>query len=130
MRNTPQITAGAEGALARFVRGLSGAAARGPRLTIVLWLLLVAACVMAGASVGTKSLTDAQTGVGESARADALIARAGLTRPAEESILVRSASAASTGSAVRTLEAKLHAVPQVGAIHGPGDTPALSRAGG
>jgi RND superfamily putative drug exporter len=95
-----------------------------------LWLLLVAACVFAGASVGTKSLNNSQTGVGESARADALIAAAHLTQPAQENILLRSASAARTESAVRALEARLHDVPDAGAVHGPNDTPALSQAGG
>jgi hypothetical protein len=99
-------------------------------MTISLWLLFVAACVVAGASVGTKSLTNAETGVGESARADAIVAEAHLTRPAQENILVQSTSAAGAQSAVGALERKLHAVAQVAAIHGPNDTPALSRAGG
>ena len=130
MRNTLHITSPSDGALARVIRRLSGAATRRPRLTICLWLLLVAACVVAGASAGTKRLTDAQTGVGESARADAIVAAAHLTRPAQENILVRSASAATTNSAVRALEVRLRAVSEVGAVHGPADTPALSRAGG
>jgi uncharacterized membrane protein YdfJ with MMPL/SSD domain len=130
MRNSPDISSAPDGPLARVVSRLSGAAAQRPRLTISLWLLLVAACIMAGASVGTRSLTNAQTGVGESARADAIVTDAHLTRPAQENILVRSASAASTGSAVRALETRLHALAEVGAIHGPEDTPALSRAGG
>lgn len=130
MRTTHHISPASDGALACAVRRLSRTAARRPGLTISLWLLFVAACVVAGATVGTKSLTNAQTGVGESARADAIIAAAHLTRPGQENILVRSASAASTQSAVRALEVKLRAVAQVGAIHGPTDTPALSQAGG
>jgi RND superfamily putative drug exporter len=119
-----------DGALARTVQRISRAAARRPRLTIVMWLLLVAACVMAGASVGTKHLSHAQTGVGESARASAMIARADLTRPAQESILVRSGSAATTASAARALEARLSVVPEAAAIHGPDNAPTLSKAGG
>ncbi|HTX30106.1 MAG TPA: MMPL family transporter [Solirubrobacteraceae bacterium] len=130
MANSPHISPPSDGALARGVQRISRAAARRPKLTIGLWLLLVAACVMAGSSVGTKSLTNSQQGVGESAHADAIIAAAHLTRPAEESILIQSPSAAGTTSAVRALEARLAAVPQVAAVHGPNDTPALSQAGG
>jgi uncharacterized membrane protein YdfJ with MMPL/SSD domain len=129
MPNTHSISS-PDGTLARVVQRISRAAARRPRLTIVVWLLFVVACVMAGASVGTRQLTNTQTGVGESARAQAIISRAHLTRPAHENILVRSPSAATTGSTVRALEARLRAVPQVGAINGPDTTPALSRAGG
>ncbi len=130
MPNQAHISTLSDGALARVVRRLSRAAARRPLLTIALWLLLVAGCVIAGMSAGTKQLTNAQTGVGESARADAIVAKAHLTRPAQESILVRSASAATTESAVRALETRLRAVPQVAAIHGPANTAALSKAGG
>jgi hypothetical protein len=130
MPNSPHLSPAADGALARGVRRLSRAAARRPRLTISAWLLLVAACVIAGGSAGTKSLTDAQTGVGESARADAIIARAHLTRPPQENILVSSTSAVDTEAAVRALELRLRAVGQVGAVHGPNDAPALSRPGG
>ncbi len=130
MPNPAPISTLSDGALARVVRRLSRAAARRPRITIALWLLLVAACVMAGMTAGTKQLTNAQSGVGESARADAIVAQAHLTRPAQESILVRSAGAARTESAVRALEARLRAVPQVRAIHDPDNAPALSKAGG
>src|SRR5579859_4580289 len=129
MPNTHSIS-DPDDALARTVQRISGAAARRPRLTIALWLLLVAACVMAGASVGMRQLTHGQTGVGESAHADAIIIRAPLKRPAQENILVRSASAARTASAVRALESRLRSLPQAGAVHGPDNTPALSRAGG
>ncbi len=102
---------------------VSGAATRRPRITIALWLLLVAACVMAGASAGTKTLTNSQAGVGESGRANALVSAAHLDRPAQESILVRSASTATTEGAVQALERSLHAVPQVAGV-------ALSRGSG
>lgn len=130
MRNPSHIPVTSDGLLGRAVRRASRASTRRPGLTICLWLLLVVACVMAGASVGTKSLSNSQTGVGESARADAIIAAAHLTRPAQENILVQSASATATQSAVHALEAKLERVSQVAAIRGPNDAPALSKAGG
>jgi uncharacterized membrane protein YdfJ with MMPL/SSD domain len=126
----PSLTSHSDGALARGVRRVSGAAARHPGTTIVLWLLLVVACVMAGAASGTKSLSNSQSGVGESARADALVDKAHLKRAAVESVLVRSPTSASTGAAVRALEARLRHVPQVRAVHGPSDTPALVTDGG
>jgi RND superfamily putative drug exporter len=129
MPNTRSISE-PDGVLARGVQRISRAAARRPRFTIVMWLLFVVACVVAGASAGTRQLTSTQTGVGESARANAIISRAHLTRPAQESILVRAASAAATNSAVRALESRLRAVPEVATIHGPDNTPALTRAGG
>ncbi len=129
MSNTHSTPAPDSG-LARIVLRLTRAAAGRPRTTIALWLALVFACVAAGAAVGTKSLTNSQTGVGESARADSLIARAHLTPPASESILLRSVDAASTAAAVRSLETKLRAVSEVGAVSGPDTTPAFSKAGG
>ncbi|MCL2419415.1 MAG: MMPL family transporter [Conexibacteraceae bacterium] len=116
--------------LARIVLRLSRAASRRPRITIGLWLLLVVTCVMAGGMVGTKSLSNSQSGVGVSARAESMIARAHLTSPAQESILVQSADAAGTSAAVRALETKLRAVPAVKTIKGPDTTPAFSKAGG
>ena len=129
MSNT-HPTPAPDGGLARIVLRLTRAAARRPRITIGLWLMLVVTCVVAGGMVGTKSLTNSQTGVGESARADSIIAKAHLTPPASESILVRSADAASTAAAVRSLETKLRAVAEVGAVSGPDTTPAFSKAGG
>jgi uncharacterized membrane protein YdfJ with MMPL/SSD domain len=119
-----------DGVLARAVRRISGAAARRPKTTIVLWLLLVAACVMAGMASGTKSLSDSQSGVGESARADALVEKAHLKGPGVENVLVRSKTSADTSAAVRALEGRLRHVPDVRAVHGPNDTPSLVTAGG
>jgi uncharacterized membrane protein YdfJ with MMPL/SSD domain len=117
-----------DGLLARIVRRAAGASARRPRTVIALWLALVVGCVAAGAMTGTQSLTG--SGVGESARADARLERAGLRDPAVESILVRSSDPATTRAAARALERRARALPQVAAVHGPADAPALSRAGG
>jgi uncharacterized membrane protein YdfJ with MMPL/SSD domain len=127
---TQRLTPNPDGALARAVRRVSAASARHPKRTIVLWLLLVVACVMGGAMAGTKSLSDSQSGVGESARADALIEKAHLKAPAVESVLVRSSSAARTAAAAHALEARLRHVGAVRAVHGPSDTRALSTDGG
>src|SRR5262245_4238212 len=100
-----------DGALARAVRRVAGASARRPKRVIALWLLLVVACSVAGGMTGTKALTDSQQGTGESARADRMVAAAGLRQPAAESILVRSADPATTRAAERDLTARLKRLP-------------------
>jgi RND superfamily putative drug exporter len=87
-------------------------------------------CIAGGMAAGTKQLTNDQSGVGESARANSMIAAAHLRRAAQENVLVRSDRSASTVAAVAALETSLRAVPQVGAVRGPNDASALSKAGG
>ncbi|MEN3283967.1 MAG: putative drug exporter of the superfamily [Solirubrobacteraceae bacterium] len=125
-----QIPHGREGALARVVRRAAGASARWRKTTLTLWLALVVGCVAAGTMTGTQKLTDAQAGVGQSASADARIADARMKDPAVESILVRSSDSARTRAAAADLQRRATALPEVAAVHGPADTPALSTAGG
>jgi RND superfamily putative drug exporter len=121
---TPSDTA--RGPIVWLVRGAARVAQRRPKTIIALWLMFVVGCVMLGATVGTKSLTNAQSEVGQSAKADSVLDRARLTDPAAESILVQSPSAATTHGAAAALSAKLHALPQVASLHGPDDSAALS----
>ena len=118
------------GRLARAVSSISGASARHPRTIIALWLVLIAGCIFAGAAAGTKTLSNAGSGTGESARADAALSAAHLKSPATESVLVSSGSAHSTAAAVRALEARARRLPDVASVQGPREVPALSRAGG
>jgi uncharacterized membrane protein YdfJ with MMPL/SSD domain len=111
--------------LAGAVRRAANTSARRPRITIVLWLLLVAACVLAGAMTGTRMLTGSESGTGESARADALTARAGLHDAAAETVLVRSDDPAATRAAVGALQARLRQLPAVDEVR-----PALQADGG
>jgi uncharacterized membrane protein YdfJ with MMPL/SSD domain len=124
------IPHGPDGVLARVVRRAAGASARWRKTTLVLWLALVVGCVAAGTMTGTEKLTDAQAGVGQSASADAQIADAGMKDPAVESILVKSSDPARTRAAAADLQRRAAKLPQVSAVHGPADTPALSTAGG
>jgi RND superfamily putative drug exporter len=87
---------------------------------------MVIGCVMLGATVGTRSLTNAQSEVGQSAKADALLSRAHLADPAMESILIQSPRPAITHRTAVALEAKLHALPEVASVRGPADAPALA----
>ncbi|WP_210492652.1 MMPL family transporter [Patulibacter sp. SYSU D01012] len=105
--------------LARLVLRAAGPARRRPRTTIALWLLFVVLCTLAGGLTGTRGLTDAEQGIGESGRADARLDAAGLRAPASEVVLVRSATAAATARTADRLVARLRRVPQVAAVQGP-----------
>jgi uncharacterized membrane protein YdfJ with MMPL/SSD domain len=118
------------GLLARATARASGASARRPKTVILLWLVLVAGLVAAGSSVGTKSLTDAESGVGESARAEQRLVDAGLDDPAVESVLVRSRDAGDASAATADLTRRAAALTDVAKVRGPRQVPALSTAGG
>ena len=118
------------GRLARAVSSISGASARHPRTVVALWLVLIAGCIFAGAAAGTKTLSNAASGTGQSARADARQAAAHLDGPATESVLVSSGTARATSAAVGALETRVRHLPSVASVQGPRDVPALSRAGG
>ena len=121
----------ADGALARGVRRAAGVAARRPKTAIVLWLLLVVGCLVAGGMSGTKELSDADSGAGDSARAEHRIADAGLQDPAVENILVRSSDPATTQKAASDLEQRLDRERgAVASVKGPADAPELAKAGG
>src|SRR6185312_15311079 len=128
MSSTPSIPAGV-GVLGRATARIAGASARRPKTVIVLWLVLIAGLVYAGSSVGTKMLTDAQSGVGESAKAEALLDRADLRDPAVESVLVRSGDKATTAKATADIARRTERLPEVERVRGPQQVPSLSTAG-
>jgi len=107
------------GALGRLARGAARIAERRPKTIVTLWLAFVIACVAGGSLAGTHSLSHVQSEVGESGRADARLAAAGLRQPAVESVLVRSADPARTRAAALALTAAARALPQVRAVRGP-----------
>jgi uncharacterized membrane protein YdfJ with MMPL/SSD domain len=116
--------------LARGVRRVAAASARRPKRTIALWLLLVVGLVAAGSATGTRAITGADAGVGESAAADHRLTKAGLADPAIENVLVRSADPAAAAQAARQIEARAKALPEVASVKGPQDSSSLSTAGG
>jgi RND superfamily putative drug exporter len=126
----PGPTGPDHGLLARVVQRVAGAAARRPKLTVALWLVLIVACVAAGSLAGMRSLSHAGSGTGESARADARLTASGLRGPETENVLVRSSDRANTASAVATLERRLQQLPGVLRVQGPAQDPGLSRAAG
>ncbi len=130
MPRTATAAARRDGALSTLVRRAAGAAARRPRRTIAGWILLVVTCLVAGSMTGTRLLDDADTGAGDSRRADRAIAAAGLAEPASETVLVRAADPRSAAAAARELERRLGAAGTVARLTGPRDRRALSAAGG
>jgi uncharacterized membrane protein YdfJ with MMPL/SSD domain len=99
-------------------------------MTIAFWFALIVSCAALGTLSGTRTLSNAASGTGESARADARLSAAGLQDPAQENVLVRSNTAARTKAAVATLEARARRLPTVRSLQGPESSPELARAGG
>ncbi|WP_022928358.1 MMPL family transporter [Patulibacter americanus] len=108
--------------IARAVAAVSGASARRPKRVVALWLLLVVACIVGGAMTGTRSLTAAEQGIGESGRANTRLAGSDLRTPASETVLIRTGDAATTTAVARDLRDRLDTVRGVGAIEGPFDS--------
>ncbi len=119
-----------QGALAGAVRRVAGASARHPKTTILLWLLFVLGLAAAGTMTGTRMLTDAESGVGPSQRAQERMEQAGLEEPGLEHVLLRSADAARTREAAADLTARLGLVREVADVRGPAVAPGLSAQGG
>ena len=118
------------GLLSRLVATASAAAARRPRLTVVLWLALIVGCVVGGSLAGTRNLSDVASGTGQSRQAQERLSASGLQTPAVENVLVRSPSPARTAQVARAIEARARALPSVASARGPSQAPSLSRAGG
>jgi uncharacterized membrane protein YdfJ with MMPL/SSD domain len=121
---------GAPGGLARFVRGAARASARRPKLVIALWLALIVACFAGGSIAGTRSLSDAASGSGQSAHAEARLQHAGLLDSFTENVIVRSSSRSPTAHAVAAIAAGSRRQPYVTSVQSPRTEPALSRSGG
>ncbi|MFL5861215.1 MAG: MMPL family transporter, partial [Solirubrobacteraceae bacterium] len=82
-----------------------------------IWLGFVLAAVVAGQLVGTHKLSDSEQSTGESARAQQMLAKAGFSTPAAESVMVKS-DALTVGdpafrSAVAAVTGTLRGMPQV-----------------
>ncbi|MGY2078547.1 MMPL family transporter [Modestobacter sp. SYSU DS0657] len=70
------------------------------RWTVVsLWLLGVMVALVAGSAIGTRTLEGAESGSGESGRADVVLHRAGFPDPAVEQVLVRTRDGGPLGAA-------------------------------
>lgn len=120
----------ARGASVRLASAAARAAQRRPKTIIAVWLLLVVVCIASGALAGTRSLTDVQSEVGQSAKADALLQREGLRDPASESILITAPSAATASAAAADLTRGAAALREVASVTGPAQSTDLVADGG
>jgi RND superfamily putative drug exporter len=87
------------------------------------WLALVAVALVLGNLAGTVKLTNSEQSTGESARAQALLERAGFHNRAGESVLVQSGTITTRDPAFRqelqTVAARLGRLPEVRALRSP-----------
>src|SRR5215468_11636933 len=87
----------APGSLRRgLAAALGGWSARHRMIAIGAWLLFVVAATVLGGAVGRAGLPDYRQGAGDSARAEEILARAHISQPATELVLVRSTDAGVT----------------------------------
>jgi putative drug exporter of the RND superfamily len=90
---------------------------------IVGWLLLVIVAMLIGSAVGQLTMTQAEYGSGESGRAERLITNAGVAEPAQELVLVHSATATAGASgfqsAVRAVVSGVRATGRVQDVRAP-----------
>ena len=86
------------------------------------WLVFVALAVFVGGAVGTKTLTNAQSNVGEAGRADRTVDDS-YPKRANETVLIQNNSEKASGSffraAVLDVQQDIAAVPHVREVQGP-----------
>ncbi len=116
--------------ISAFVSRVSGWSIRHRGLVLASWLVLVAACVIAGSLTGMNTISDADSQVGESARAAELIDRAGMTPAPSEAIMVRAADPDARAAATAGLERRLERVSAVRSITPPSEDAGTIRDGG
>jgi uncharacterized membrane protein YdfJ with MMPL/SSD domain len=75
----------------------------------LLWLAFVIVAVVIGRAVGTHKLSDSEQGTGETARAQAILSKAGFKTPASESVLVQSSTLRAGAPAFRAVVADVAA---------------------
>jgi len=96
---------------------LGGWSATHRKTAVFGWLFFVILATVIGGAVGQKQLTDAQQGVGDSARAMQILQDAGISDPASEMVLVHSTTQTADAATYR------QAVDQVlAAVRGTGQT--------
>lgn len=105
--------------VAGFVVRITRIAARFPKTVVLLWLVLIAGCVFAGASAGMKDLSDTTSVIGDSGRADQVLSDHGIGDRPSEQVLVKTGSRAATDRVAESLAAKLDRLPQVAAVASP-----------
>jgi len=94
------------------------------RWTVVgLWVLAVALAVVLGSATGTRTLTDAESGSGESGRTDVVLQDAAFPDPPVEQVLVQTRDGSALGAdgtaAARDVTAAVARLPEVAGVGGP-----------
>ncbi len=94
-----------------------------PWRVIALWLVFVAGCVAVGQLSGLKTVTDLDTGVGQSGRAEQIMHDAGLTDPVAENVLITARSGTlsprAAAPAASAVTARMTALPEVASVAAP-----------
>ena len=80
---------------------LGGWSTRHRKTAIFGWLLFVVAASLLGSAAGQVGLTGFQQGAGDSARAEQIIAHAGISQPAQEAVLIHSGSVTADSASFR-----------------------------
>src|SRR3954465_6429408 len=87
------------------------------------WLAFVVAAIVLGSMPGTKTLTDTEQSTGETARAEAILGKAGFPDHAGETVLVQSGSQTVDSPefqrTVKRVGDKLDTLPQVRDVKSP-----------
>ena len=115
---------------ANLAASLGGWSARHRIIAIVGWLLLVVVAMLIGSAVGQVTMTQAEYGAGESGRAARLLTDAGVAQPAQELVLVHSATATASASsfqaAVRAVISEVRATGRVQDVRAAAVSPSLA----
>ncbi|MFC1443327.1 MMPL family transporter [Streptacidiphilus sp. N1-10] len=82
---------------------VGGWSARHRRTAVLGWLLFVVLATVLGGMAGSLQTTDKDNALGQSGRADQMIAAAGLHSPATETVLIQSGSFTATDPRFRTV---------------------------
>jgi RND superfamily putative drug exporter len=112
-RKEHQMHAGTSGGVAARLGGWS---ARHRKAAVAGWLLFVVLASVVGGMVGTRHLADHEIGAGDSARADTILADAGIENPASELVLLHSDERDGWRGAAEALVAKLQNTASVATI--------------
>jgi uncharacterized membrane protein YdfJ with MMPL/SSD domain len=110
--------------------GIKGFAARAGhwsaahrKTAILIWIAFVVVALIGGGSVGQRTLTDSESGVGSSKAADTTLDKKGPKDPASESVLIQSSSKTASSpefrAAVADVKHELSSSGQVARIDSP-----------
>jgi uncharacterized membrane protein YdfJ with MMPL/SSD domain len=98
---------------------LGGWSVRHRKTAIIGWLVFVIVASVAGAMAGQVTMKPYETGAGDSARADKILADAGIKAPAGEMVIVHSAKPGAWRAAARDVAAGVRATGRVDHVQAP-----------